>query len=122
MVCLPTPHTLAPHAQAHLTTTAHSFDIFGLATSSSFLITVAGDSSVKLWELATPKHPLAHVFSGVHRLGAHHVASSNAAAEPLAATAGFAGEIIIWDLENLKERMRITGMFVLSNNVGQILT
>ncbi|TGZ85573.1 WD40 repeat-like protein [Ascodesmis nigricans] len=86
---------------------SHSFDIFGIASTSSHIVSVAGDSNVKVWELATPKHPLAHVFNGAHRLGAHHVAASTAVTEPLAATAGFAGEIIIWDLENMKERSRI---------------
>lgn len=93
---------------SYLTTSlAHAFDIYGLAASASFLITAAGDSSIKLWELGNPKHPLAHEFTGAHRLGTHHVAASSKA--DIAATAGFGGEIILWDLEQLKERSRITG-------------
>jgi hypothetical protein len=47
-----------------------------------------------------------HKFSGAHPLGAHHVAV-NSSSGKTAATCGFGGEIILWDLVNLKEFGRI---------------
>jgi hypothetical protein len=41
-------------------------------------------------------------------LGAHHV-TVNITTGKLAATAGFGGEIVLWDLEKLEEIHRIKG-------------
>jgi superkiller protein 8 len=76
--------------------------------TSSYVITVASDSSVKLWDIGSPEHPLVHEFSGAHPLGAHHVVA-NTATGTRAASSGFGGEIILWDLEKLEQQYRITG-------------
>lgn len=85
-----------------LTPAAHKFDIFALATTSSYVITVSGDSNVKLWDIGSPEHPLVHQFAGAHPLGAHHVAVNNATGK-IAASSGFGGEIVLWDLEKLEK-------------------
>jgi len=87
---------------AHVEQQAHVFDIFGLAITPSFVITVAGDSSVKLWDLGSAEHNLVHQFSGAHPLGAHHVAV-NSSSGKIAASSGFGGEINLWDLEKLQQ-------------------
>lgn len=93
---------------AHIAEDAHAGDIFGLAITPSYTITVASDSNVKLWDIGSPEHPLVHEFSGAHPLGAHHVAV-NTAAGTRAASVGFGGEIILWDLEKLEQQYKIKG-------------
>lgn len=87
---------------------AHEFDIFGVALTTSYVVTVGGDSNVKLWQTGTQEHSLVHQFAGAHPLGAHHVAV-NRNDGSRAATAGFGGEIILWDLENLEKLHQIKG-------------
>lgn len=82
-------------------------DIYGLAVTTSYAITAAGDSSVKLWDLTVTGHMLAHEFKGAHPLGAHHVAASSTAR--LAASAGFGGEINLWDLEEKSLKAKVEG-------------
>ncbi|KAF8533740.1 WD40-repeat-containing domain protein [Trichophaea hybrida] len=100
-------HVLCEHC-VNLLPQSHVFDIFGLAITPSYVITVSGDSNIKLWDTGSQDHTLLHQFPGAHRLGAHHVAV-NTATGKLAATGGFGGEIVLWDLENLKEIHRIRG-------------
>jgi len=78
---------------------AHLADIFALAVTPTYIITASGDSSIKLWNTISPDHKLVHQFPVAHRLGAHHVVVSQEG--QIAASAGFAGEIIIWDLNKL---------------------
>ena len=84
-------------------TKAQKIEVYDLAITPSYVITVSSGSSVKLWGTGSPGHPLVHQFSDAHPLGAHHIT----AAEKMAATVGFGGEIILWDLEKLKEINRI---------------
>jgi hypothetical protein len=60
---------------------------------------------VKLWDLGVAGHTLVHDFKGAHPLGAHHVTASTAAR--LAATAGFGGEIHLWNLEEKSHQAKI---------------
>jgi superkiller protein 8 len=87
--------------------------------TSSWVITVAGDSSVKLWDIGTPEHPLVHEFPGAHPLGAHHVAV-NTATGIRAASAGFGGEIILWNLEKLEQQHKIKGQEGMSRNARDV--
>ncbi|KAI5778204.1 WD domain-containing protein [Geopyxis carbonaria] len=92
---------------AHVTEQAHKFDIFSLVVTESYIITVSGDPNVNVWETGSSKHSLVHQFADAHRLGAHHVVTSSSG--ELAATAGFAGEIIIWDLLHMHQVCKIIG-------------
>ncbi|KAI5819409.1 WD40-repeat-containing domain protein [Pyronema omphalodes] len=91
-------HILCPYS--------HEFDIFGVAVTPKYVLTAAGDSSIKLWETGNPEHILAHEFRGAHPLGAHHIAV-NRNTGTIAASVGYSGEIILWDLENLKQLHRL---------------
>lgn len=71
-----------------------------------YVLTASGDSSIKLWETGNPEHILAHEFRGAHPLGAHHIAV-NRNTGTIAASVGYSGEIVLWDLENLKQLHRI---------------
>lgn len=55
---------------------------------------------MKLWDIASPEHPLVHSFTKAHPLGVHHVVTSKDGR--MAASAGFGGEIFLWDLQELK--------------------
>ncbi|KAI5841299.1 WD40 repeat protein [Tricharina praecox] len=72
---------------AHVAEDAHEFDIFGAI------------SNVKLWPTGTQEHSLVHPVRRCTSIGSHHVAQ----------TAGFGGEIILWDLENLEKLHQIKG-------------
>lgn len=78
--------------------TAHVGDIFGLAVTTNYIVTGSGDSNIKLWSTsASEEYKLVHTFDGAHALGSHHVAASSNGI--VAASAGFGGEICVWDLD-----------------------
>lgn len=53
---------------------------------------------MKLWDIASPEHPLVHSFPKIHPLGVHHVVTSKDGR--IAASAGFGGETLLWDLQD----------------------
>lgn len=77
---------------------AHPSDIFALAVSPKYVLSASGDSSVKLWDIASPEHPLVHSFAKMHPLGVHHVVTSGDGR--IAASAGYGGETLLWDLQH----------------------
>lgn len=64
---------------------------------------------MKLWDITSPEHPLIHTFAKTHPLGVHHVAASRDG--KIAASAGFGGEIVLWDLQELESIGSIAGTF-----------
>lgn len=89
---------------------AHPSDIFTLAVTSKYLLSASGDSNVKLWDIASPDHPLVHSFTNAHSLGVHHVATSKDG--KVAASAGFGGETSLWDLQEFKKIGNLGGMYL----------
>ncbi|RPA90640.1 WD40 repeat-like protein [Choiromyces venosus 120613-1] len=76
---------------------AHPSDIFSIAVNPEYAISAGGDSSIQVWSLHQPGHPLVHKFENVHSLGVHHLATNKDGG--FAASAGFDGTINIWDLK-----------------------
>lgn len=89
---------------------AHPSDIFTLAVTSKYLISASGDSNLKLWDIASPDHPLVHSFTNAHSLGVHHVVTSKDG--KVAASAGFGGETSLWDLQEFKQIGNLGGMYL----------
>lgn len=58
---------------------------------------MSGSSGIKIYSTVEPDFPLVQTLEKVHRLGSHHVATSNNG--EVAATAGFGGEVIIWSIQ-----------------------
>lgn len=69
------------------------------------MISISGESAVKVWDAKEPEHPQIHKFDGAHRLGIHHVAVSRNG--NVAATAGYEGGLKLWDLEAMKKKFQI---------------
>ncbi|KAL7273266.1 Ski complex subunit Rec14 [Rhizina undulata] len=92
---------------AHVVEEAHPSDIFALAVTPNYVLSGAGDSNIKVWDISLPEHPLVDTFAGVHRLGVHHIVASRDG--KIVASAGFGGETMIWDIENLKNIGKIAG-------------
>jgi len=78
---------------------AHPSDIFAIAVNPAYAISAGGDSSIQVWSLHEPDHPLVHKFENAHPLGVHHLATNRDGG--FAASAGFDGTINIWNLESL---------------------
>ncbi|CAK4011467.1 Meiotic recombination rec14 [Lecanosticta acicola] len=85
---------------------AHPTDIFALATTPSHLLTASGSSSIRIYSTKGQTihadsaddenpYPLAQTLEKVHRLGCHHLCASLDG--KIAASAGFSGEIKIWE-------------------------
>lgn len=70
-------------------------------------ITASGESAIKVWDAKDPEHPLIHTFENAHRLGAHHVVVDLDNGGNTAATTGFGQELIVWDLNEGKEKARL---------------
>ena len=78
---------------------AHPSDIFAIAVNPAYAISAGGDSSIQVWSLREPDHPLVHMFENAHPLGVHHLATNRDGG--FAASAGFDGTVNIWDLGSL---------------------
>lgn len=90
---------------SHIIEEAHKSDVFGLDVTSKYVLSVSGESAVKVWDAKDPEHPKVHQFDGAHRLGIHHVAvCSNG---NTAATAGYEGGLKLWDLEGMQKKGQI---------------
>ncbi|KAG0123280.1 WD40-repeat-containing domain protein [Tuber indicum] len=84
---------------------AHPSDIFAIAANPAYAISAGGDSSIQVWSLHEPDHPLVHKFENAHPLGVHHLATNKDGR--FAASSGFDGAINIWDLETLSHIKQI---------------
>ncbi|KAK3710095.1 Ski complex subunit Rec14 [Vermiconidia calcicola] len=96
------------YLQTHtLASTQPAADIFSLAPTPTHLFVGSGSSSIKIYstkgqvihaDTAADEHPypLAQTLEKVHPLGAHHVCSSQDG--KVAASAGFGGELKIWEI------------------------
>ena len=65
------------------------------------VLSISGESTVKIWDAKDSEHPKVHEFEAAHHLGIHHVAASKSGTT--AATAGFEGGLKLWDMEELKQ-------------------
>ncbi|QSL64814.1 hypothetical protein MERGE_002116, partial [Pneumocystis wakefieldiae] len=77
---------------SHIEENAHIADIYALAVTSELALTISGDSYLKIWDVDSHYHPLIHTFNPSHKI---------------AASSGFLGDIIIWDLNEFKEIIRL---------------
>lgn len=67
---------------------------------------------MKLWDTVLDEHPLVHTFARAHPLGVHHITVSRDG--QIAASAGFGGEILLWDLQKLKGIGSVAGISILT--------
>ena len=86
---------------------AHSSEIFSIAVTSTRAITASGEPSIRVWDTKAQHHPLIHTFTNAHRLGAHHVVVDVDNGGTTAASSGFGQELVVWDLLEGKEKMRL---------------
>ncbi|BFZ63231.1 Ski complex subunit Rec14 [Saitoella coloradoensis] len=90
---------------AHHEPSAHSSDIYSSIFTSTYLITASGDSTIKFWDASNPEHTLVNTIKTPHAAGIHHLAVNTEGNRMV--SVGFAGEVIVWDLEEMKEIGRI---------------
>ena len=74
---------------------AHVADIFSLAVAQDQILSGSGSSSIKIYSTANPEFSLAQTLETAHPLGCHHLTVSKNG--QVAASAGFGGEVKIWD-------------------------
>ena len=60
-----------------------------------------------MWDAKATDHPLVHTFANAHPLGAHHVVVDINNTGTSAASSGFGQELVLWDLEAGKEKIRL---------------
>ncbi|KTW29161.1 hypothetical protein T552_01118 [Pneumocystis carinii B80] len=96
---------------SHIEENAHIADIYSLAVTSELALTISGDSYLKIWDVDSHYHPLIHTFNPSHKIGGHSVTISKSGNAFIAASSGFLGDIIIWDLKEFKEIIRLGGSF-----------
>ncbi|KAG4302058.1 hypothetical protein PCK1_001733 [Pneumocystis canis] len=94
---------------SHIEENAHIADIYALAVTSEFALTISGDSYLKVWDVTSQDHHLIHSFNASHKIGGHSVSISKSCNGFIAASSGFVGDIIIWDLDEFKEIARLGG-------------
>ncbi|KAG5520154.1 hypothetical protein PMAC_001230 [Pneumocystis sp. 'macacae'] len=94
---------------AHIEENAHIADIYALAVTSEFALTISGDSYLKVWDVDSQNHRLIHTFNVGHKIGGHSISISKSCHGFIAASSGFIGDIIIWDLKEFKEITRLGG-------------
>ncbi|KAF1810028.1 WD40 repeat protein [Eremomyces bilateralis CBS 781.70] len=85
----------------HTIDNAHPTDIFALATTAGHILSASGSSSIQVHAVTANANagefPLVQTLNGVHKLGCHHLCTS--ANGRRAASAGFGGEVIVWELQ-----------------------
>ena len=86
---------------------AHSSEIFSIGVTPSRTVTASGDTSLNVWDAKAENHPLIHTFADAHPLGAHHVVVDITSGGRTAASSGFGQEVVLWDLAEGKEKLRI---------------
>jgi len=85
---------------------AHSSEIFSIAAAPSRVITASGDPVIKIWDPKS-EHPLIHKLDDAHPLGVHHLAVDIDNGGTTIASAGFEHGLVMWDLQEGKERVRL---------------
>lgn len=70
-------------------------------------ITASGEASLKVWDAKVGDHPIIHTIANAHPLGAHHVVVDLENGGTSAASSGFGQELVIWDLTEGKEKVRL---------------
>ncbi|UKZ51447.1 hypothetical protein TrVGV298_005207 [Trichoderma virens] len=80
----------------HTVDDAHITDIFSLAATPRTLLSASGSSTLHVHDTADPSFPLRQSIPDAHKLGCHHVCTSRNGL--YAASAGFGGEVKIWEL------------------------
>ncbi|KAJ3527899.1 hypothetical protein NM208_g10479 [Fusarium decemcellulare] len=81
----------------HTVDNAHITDIFSIATTPKAVISGSGSSTLHIHDTTDPSFPLKQSISDAHELGCHHVCTSRSG--NAAASAGFGGEVKIWQLD-----------------------
>lgn len=64
------------------------------------MLSASGSSSIKIYSIVDPDFPLVQTLDNAHKLGCHHLVTSGNGGT--AASAGFAGEVIIWSKSDEK--------------------
>lgn len=85
---------------SHIQDDAHPSDIFASAVTSKYVLTGSGDVALKVWDINSDAHERVHSFH-YHKLGIHHIATD--AEGKLAASAGFDGQVMLYDMQELEE-------------------
>ncbi|KAK0766042.1 hypothetical protein N5P37_001984 [Trichoderma harzianum] len=80
----------------HTVDDAHITDIFSLAATPRTLLSASGSSTLHVHDTTDPSFPLRQSIPDAHKLGCHHVCTSRNGL--YAASAGFGGEVKIWEL------------------------
>lgn len=76
---------------------AHITDIFSLAATPRAVLSASGSSTLHIHDASDPSFPLKQSISDAHKLGCHHICASRNGL--FAASAGFGGEVKIWEVE-----------------------
>ncbi|KOS22629.1 Meiotic recombination protein rec14 [Escovopsis weberi] len=74
----------------------HITDIFSVAASQRTLLSASGSSALHVHDTFDPSFPLKQTIPDAHKLGCHHICTSRNGL--YAASAGFGGEVKIWEL------------------------
>lgn len=77
--------------------TAHITDIFALSSTPKAVISGSGSSVLHVHDTTDPSFPLKQSIPDAHKLGCHHICSSQNGQS--VASAGFGGEVKIWTVE-----------------------
>ncbi|CAH0041308.1 unnamed protein product [Clonostachys solani] len=80
----------------HSVDNAHITDIFSIASTPRAVLSVSGSSTIHIHDTTDPAFPLKQSISDAHKLGCHHICTSRNGR--VAASAGFGGEVKIWNL------------------------
>ncbi|CAG9944255.1 unnamed protein product [Clonostachys rosea f. rosea IK726] len=80
----------------HSVDNAHITDIFSIASTPRAVLSASGSSTIHIHDTTDPAFPLRQSISDAHKLGCHHICTSRNGR--VAASAGFGGEVKIWNL------------------------
>ncbi|KAL2694335.1 hypothetical protein Neosp_000912 [[Neocosmospora] mangrovei] len=75
---------------------AHLTDIYSIAATPKAVISASGSSTLHIHDTTDPSIPLKQSIPDAHKLGCHHICTSRSG--NVAASAGFGGELKIWQL------------------------
>ncbi|KAI4128383.1 MAG: hypothetical protein LQ347_004205 [Umbilicaria vellea] len=100
----------------HTIDNAHPTDIYSLAATPTQTISASGSSNLQIHTTTSPDFPLTQTLSQAHKLGCHHIATSQNGQK--AASAGFGGEVKIWSVQ--EGQWSEEGKIVDGNKAGEI--
>ncbi|KAH7272236.1 Ski complex subunit Rec14 [Fusarium solani] len=80
----------------HTVDNAHLTDIYSIAATPKAVISASGSSTLHIHDTTDPSIPLKQSIPDAHKLGCHHICTSRSG--NVAASAGFGGELKIWQL------------------------